>query len=333
MDLRKVSSVDYVEQEHGPVYNFLYSFKTHFLTLMSVNLLFSIFNIPMFFVAFAFTIFILPILNDTFVPANFVEFMAEAGLVGNETINDIGAEASYQLYYLIVVFCVMFLVGSGLFCVGPFQAGFSKIYRNLYRQEGVFIIADFKDGVKENWKQALASMIISLVVSAVSLFAIGFYLNSGTTLTTVFGTFFVLFFFVFIIVQNMVNTMIVSVDMPLHKMYRNAFLFFLIKFGPCVGLLGIIVLMLLVIPFALILTTTYAAYGFLVFYYLTFVFFFIQYMLAFFTGELISTYIGKAPSASDEEFDDLDDDDEDNNELPGPDGEDEEESDDSVDEE
>ncbi len=309
MNLKKVSSEDYVEVEHGPVYNFLYSLKTHFLSLMSVNLLYCLFNIPMFFVAFAFSIFILPILNSTFVPANFVQFMADAGLVGNESINDIGAEASYQLYYLLVVFCVMFFVGSSLFSVGPFQAGFSRIFRNLYRQEGIFIFSDFKDGMKDNWKQGLCSMFVSILVTTLSLLSIGFYLNQGTTWGTVFGTFFVVFFFVFIIIQNMVNQMIVSVDMSLGKMYRNAFLFFLLKFGPCVGLLGVTVLLLLVIPFALILTTTYAAYGVLVFYYLTFIFVVVQYMFAFFTGEMITTYIGKAPNPADDD-DYIDEDDE-----------------------
>lgn len=324
MDLRKVSTEDYVEKQHGPIYNFLYSFKTHFLTFMSVNILYFLFNIPMLLLAFAFTIYILPILSETMIPTNFVAFMNEAGIMGNEVNNDVANDAAYQFYYLIVVFCSVFLVGSGLFTVGPFQVGFHRIFRNFYREEGVFIFSDFKEGMKENYKQSIGAMIISFVVTAVDLLAVGFYMNLGTNAGTAFGVFFILFFFAFIVIQSMVYQMIVSVDMPLHKMYRNAFLFFIIKFGPCVGIISMVFIFLMLIPFALIATTTYAAYGVLFFYYTTLIMAFIQYMMAFFTGELITSFIGKAPGAEDDE-DDEEDDDEDEDDDDDDDEDDEEE--------
>ena len=40
MNLKKVPQEDYEPQQHGPVFNFLYSLKTHFLTISSVNVLF-----------------------------------------------------------------------------------------------------------------------------------------------------------------------------------------------------------------------------------------------------------------------------------------------------
>ena len=291
MNLKKVPQTDYEEQQHGPVYNFLYSMWTHILTLMSVNVLFMIFNIPMMLVAFGFTLLVLPHLNSIFVPENFAAFMYNAGVVGNEAINDVGEGAAYQIYYLIVVFCVMFLLGSTVFVIGPFQAGFTQIYRNLYRQEGVFLFTDFKEGMKNNWKQSLAASVISIAFSAVCMLAAGFYLNTGTRFGTAAATFFVMLFFVFIIIQNMVYMMIVSRDIPLPKIYKNAFLFFLMKFGPCLGMLLILFVALILIPSLLLLTTTYFAYAVVVFYYLTFIVGIVQYTLAYFTGELIREYI------------------------------------------
>ena len=299
MNLKRVPKEDYVPEQHGPVYNFFYSIKTHLLTLMSTNLLFLVFNIPMMLVSFGFTLFFLPYTNSVFIPESFAQFMYDSGVVGNQSINDVGTDAAYQIYYLIVLFCVMFLLGSTLLVIGPFQAGFSQIYRNLYRQEGVFLFTDFKEGMKNNWKQSLAASIVSIIVTALCLLATGFYLNIGTSWGTAIGTFFVILFFVFIIIQNMVYTMIVSRELPLRKMYKNAFLFFLLKFGPCLGLALMLIVTLIIIPSFLLITTTYFAYAVVVFYYLTFIFGFVQYTMAYFTGEVIKEYM--APLDAEEE--------------------------------
>ena len=202
----------------------------------------------------------------------------------------------------------MFLMGSTLLVIGPFQAGFTQVYRNLHRQEGVFLFTDFKEGMKSNWKQSLAASFISLVVTALCLLAVGFYLNVGTSWGTAIGTFFVILFFVFIIIQNMVYTMIVSRELPLRKIYKNALLFFLLKFGPCVGLILMLILTLIIIPSFLLVTTTYFAYAVVVFYYLTFIFGFVQYTLSYFTSEVIKEYIAPMDEAEGESDDETEDD-------------------------
>ena len=306
MNLKKVPKEDYVPEQHGPVFNFFHTLSTHFFTITSVNLLFLIFNIPMMLLAFSMVLFFLPFINDVFIPENFVQFMIDAGVVGNTAINDVGTDAAYQIYYLIVLFCVMFLLGSTLVVIGPFQAGFSQIYRNLYRQEGVFLFSDFKDGLKNNWKQSLAASLISIVVSCLTLFAAGFYMNIGTGWGTALSTFFVILFFVFVIIQNMVYTMIVSRELPLRKIYKNAFLFFLLKFGPCLALILMLIVLLLVLPAMLLVTTTYFAYALVVFYYLVFIFGFVQFVLAYFTGEVIKQYIAPLDPVPEQEEEDDD---------------------------
>ncbi len=47
---------------------------------------------------------------------------------------------------------------------GPVQAGMAYVTRNWARDEHAFIWADFKDAVKENWKQALGVSAITSVV-------------------------------------------------------------------------------------------------------------------------------------------------------------------------
>lgn len=303
----KVSNVDYVETEHGPVYNFLYSFWAHILQIMAANVLIVIFNIPTMFAAYAISLFLLPRINSFFEVDNFIKVMEENGIAGNDTLNNgiVGADAAVQLYFLLMVFCVIFLISSTLVCIGPFQAGFSQIYRNLRRQSGVFFFPDFKEGIVKNWKQSLASCLISAIVTCADLLAIGFYMNSGSKVGVFISAFFIAFFFVFMLIQNIVYQIMVSRDLPLHKIYRNAFLFFMMEFGPCLGMIGIMIIFLIIIPFVLILNTSYMTLGIFVFFYGFIMIAFVQYLLAFFTGGLLHKYM-PAPKTEDTEDDDFD---------------------------
>ena len=58
---------------------------------------------------------------------------------------------------------------------GPFTAGVAYITRNWARDEHAFIWSDFKDAVKENWKQALAVSCITSVLPFVVYVCWTFY--------------------------------------------------------------------------------------------------------------------------------------------------------------
>ena len=331
MLFNKVPKNDYVETEHGPVFNFFSTFGTYFLPLMTVNVVFLILNLPMLAIAFMVTIYFLPQLSSFFIPETFVKTMESFGIVGNEVNNAVGAGAVYQLYYLIVLIASMFLVGTTLFSVGPFQAGFSQIYRNIYRREGVFFVADFKEGMKKNAKQSAIAMLISVVTTSLILFAIAFYGRMQSGVGTAITAMFAFLFFSFIIIQNMVYQMIVSIDLPLKKIYVNAILFFLIKFIPCVELLIVELLVLFLIPTLLLLSTSFFGYAMSVIFYLVFAFVFSQYLMSYFTGHLINSYIvSKLPKEEEEDeelecesLDDEENDEDDSDEEDSPvDGED-----------
>ena len=320
----KVSDRDYVESEHGPIYNFFYSMWTHIVQLMGLNFILLIMNIPSMFIGYFMSLYLLPRLNESFELNNFINLMVENGIIGNESVyNEVeGSDAAVQLYFLLMVFCVVFLISSTLVCIGPFQAGFSQIYRNLRRQSGVYFFPDLKEGIAKNWKQSLAASVISIVVTGLDLFAIGFYLNQNTKFGSFIGAFFIAFFFVFMLIQNMVYQVIVSRDLPLHKIYRNCFLFFLMDFGPCLGMIAIMTLALIIVPFVMILNTSYLTLGLFLFIYGFFMISFIQYLLAFFTGGLIHKYMPapkedevSAESDSEESAEDDDADAEDGEEI------------------
>jgi len=55
---------------------------------------------------------------------------------------------------------LLFLIPS-LAITGPFTAGLCLVTRNWARDEHAFVWSDFKDAVKDNWKQALATSAIT----------------------------------------------------------------------------------------------------------------------------------------------------------------------------
>lgn len=58
----------------------------------------------------------------------------------------------FATYLLIMIPCVA--------VTGPFNAGVTYVLRNWARDEHSFVISDFKDAVKANWKQALLVSVI-----------------------------------------------------------------------------------------------------------------------------------------------------------------------------
>jgi len=338
-----------MSRERGPVYKFLSTYGNNFTKLTAVNFMFLILNIPSMLVCIFLTLRFLPKINSVFEPANFASFMAEAGYEVNGQVSVSGTDFVSQLYYIIVMFCVMLLMGSLLICIGPFQAGFSQIYRNLYRGDLIYPVQDFKKGVKNNLKQSLGCSVIAILVTVVCFLAISFYGQSGTKFGTVISVLFTVILFSFTAIQHIVYQMIVTVDLPLSKIYRNALFFFLMRFIQFAVMAVSIVLLLFLLPFIFISSFTYFGYGLAILYYLTFAFAFCHFMMAYYSAGMIDLYIVKkinAASENTENTEDADDDadsaeddseadesDEEDEEEPDEDSDDEEESDDDDQEE
>lgn len=60
---------------------------------------------------------------------------------------------------------------------GPFNAGVTYVLRNWARDQHSFILSDFKDALKGNWKQALPVSLISGVLPFLMFMAVQFYGN------------------------------------------------------------------------------------------------------------------------------------------------------------
>ena len=112
--------------------------KVRWSSLFGVNLLYMIFWIP----AILWTGLNLITLYNM--------LLAEAGTFTAEDIS-----ALITTWLMILAPCIA--------VTGPFNAGITYVLRNWARDEHSFVLSDFKDAVKDNWKQAL---IISIIEGA-----------------------------------------------------------------------------------------------------------------------------------------------------------------------
>ncbi|HNW86051.1 MAG TPA: DUF624 domain-containing protein [Candidatus Limiplasma sp.] len=80
----------------------------------------------------------------------------------------------------IILRCLLYLIPC-LAITGPFTAGLSLITRNWARDEHAFIWSDFKDAVRDNWKQALATSAITGLIPMVVYVCWMFYGEFAST--------------------------------------------------------------------------------------------------------------------------------------------------------
>lgn len=288
----KEYNFDTSELAKNPVAKFFMSGWSHIVRLMGTNALFLIFNIPAIVIAYALATFLLPALIPSFNLEGFIQIALEGGTT----------EVSYQLYLLMLILFVTFLVSSLLICVGPFQAGFQQVYRDIRNGVSFSLFGSFKAGVKDNWKKSLVMMFIGIIVAAVCLLAISFYMNMNSTFGTVIGTVFVVLLFAFILIQNFAYELLISTDLKLGQIYKNSFLFLLIRFVPCLGVAAIVIVFYLLIPFFLLMSASFLTLGIFIFLYTFIVISWVQYFMSAFAGKLIDRYVAEA---NDEELENI----------------------------
>ena len=266
----------------GPIARFFVLGWSNLVRLMASNALYIIFNIP--------AIILAGIVAMNFVPWIAPHFIDVHSYIDPVTGNDDGV---FQLLFFLVFFLITFLISSTLICIGPFQTGFAQVYKDILNESSVSFFSSFKTGLRNNWKKGLVSMIISIVLTPVLLLAIGFYLNFQSGLGTLIAAVFIVLLFALILVQNFVYTLTVSTDLKLTRIYKNALLFMLIRFVPCLGISLIVILFYVIIPFILLMSASYLTLGIFMFLYSFFVISWVQYFISFYTGRLIEKYVAK----------------------------------------
>lgn len=111
--------------------------------------------------------------------------------------------------------------------ISPFIAGMTFVTRNYARQEHAFLLSDFFDAVKHNWKAFLANGIVCCFLYFIISVSLRFYF-SVLMKNRLYGIAFCLCIavaFLVISAQYYVPLMIVTFDLKLSQIYKNALIF------------------------------------------------------------------------------------------------------------
>lgn len=126
-------------------------------------------------VAFLPMVYVLIIMSNTLFAHLLTLSEAIAAEAGSEQTLELVRNSPEVIYSILFSALVMLI--PCILITGPVQAGMAYVTRNWSRDEHAFVWSDFKDAVKENWKQALGISAITGVMPLVMLVCYQFYGN------------------------------------------------------------------------------------------------------------------------------------------------------------
>ncbi|HEX3038593.1 MAG TPA: DUF624 domain-containing protein [Oscillospiraceae bacterium] len=111
--------------------------------------------------------------------------------------------------------------------ISPFVAGLTMITRNFAREEHAFIWSDYKDAIKKNWKPFLINGFICYIFVSIMYVALRYYLamSSQGWMYVIALSISILVAIMFLFAQYYIPVMIITLDLNLKQIYRNAFIF------------------------------------------------------------------------------------------------------------
>lgn len=215
-----------------------------FWKLIQINLLYGVFNIP----AIILTFFLSTWLIQIIIPPDTL----------NQYIQE-NPEIIMSAFPLL-----LFLICVPVITVGPAQAGMTYLLRNYSREEHAFIWSDFKEHALKNFKQSLIVSVINTLITVLVILDIYLYFNmSRNNVLLSSASVLVIFAFILFMMMNMyIYPMIVTFDLTIKQLYKNALMFAMLKFFPNLLIL-IICLAVLLVPFFLQPAIAYLLFIFL----------------------------------------------------------------------
>lgn len=149
----------------------------------------------------------------------------------------VAAEEGGALAYLLIGYLPLGLIflSVPVVAVGPAQAGMHYILRNYSYEIPVFQWSDFKEKMRENFKQGLAVTFINLFVFILAMLDIYMYprmVAQMGVLLLVANYLLIVAFIVFLMMTMYIYPMMVRYELTLKNLYRNAFLLAVGRFFP-----------------------------------------------------------------------------------------------------
>jgi uncharacterized membrane protein YesL len=199
-----------------------------FWNIIKINLLFLIFNLPAILLLLLFAMYY----NQLLLPQEILEGSGEELL---------GYLSGFTFPLMLIFICLP------LITVGPAQAGMTYVLRNYSREEHAFIWGDFIEKAKTNFKQSMIVSVINTIITILVMVDIYIYMNieTDTILLTIASSLIIVAFLIFMMMSMYIYPMMVTFNLSIKQLYKNALLFAIMKFIP--NLLILIVCFLVVI--------------------------------------------------------------------------------------
>lgn len=208
-------------------------------------------------------------------------------LMSQETLGGPQTSGIVVLYLIVLIPCLLI--------TGPFSAGIAFVMRNWARDEHSFVMSDFWDALKANWKQSLGVSLIGSLCPLVLYFAWQFYGNLANS--NIFFMIPMSFVFLFISVwklsEMVIYTMMVTYKLSLRNLIRNSVLISMAKL-PLAILIKMITLVVPICAIGLILASPSAEmyiWLVLLFLYTLFVPAFNRLVLASYANAMCEKYL------------------------------------------
>ena len=288
MNHQQLNSEDWnkVEKKRG----FFRSYARDFGKVSAGNFVLLVGNMIVFVLALCVVMLLFPMIIPQFLPDKLKEYILDTGLVDESLVTD---DAVNNMYYLMTMIASFMLCGFNLVANGPVCSEVSYYFKNVLIGENSFK-DDIKKGLKDNWKKSLGAMFVSLIVTCVLLFNIGYYQNgpmSGGAMGMAAKSFFFCILSYWCCMQLFVYPLIACVDLSFKEVYRNAAVMAIKNFP--IALLVFVVQALLFgfLPFLLVFVVGSLGYGIAMLLYLLFSFGFIGYISMYLTWRAIQKII------------------------------------------
>ena len=254
---RDGKGVEKVDEGPKNLKNFFKHFGRKFYKLLSVNLI-------MIFMVLPIIIGVMVYVTGptTYSPANvlFPTLYGAASMSDSAAIDLLFVANSVQLsvpvynsyaYYIIAALAVFLIVTFGWQNIGS-----TYIIRNMVRGDAVFIISDYFYSIKKNLRQGfIMGLIDCLAIFLLTVDIMFFQAQAGSSMFDIMYGVTVALIIIYIIMRTYIYLQIVTFNLSLWKMIKNAFIFTALGIKRnALALIGIAIIAALNIGLILLLT-------------------------------------------------------------------------------
>ncbi len=216
--------------------------------LIKLNMLYLLISIPFFIVTMVIVGVVSSPISDLF-----------ASMVDNTVLISIDI-------VLRVVFAFLFMIFLGQ---GPVTAGYTYIIREHGREHPCWLISDFFERVKSNFRQGILLWFIDLTAFYILVVAFKFYMQNGIFILQYV---ILLIGVVYVMMHIYVYQMMVTFNLPLKSILKNSFILAIVKVPINLFILLFNIIMYVAIPVIVFFTVTGIWWMFLLFVAEVFIF-------------------------------------------------------------